>query len=349
MFKRIIPIILSVAICAVSITGCSTSSELDDNVDMLVADYLQNYSVTQSDGNDTSIDDTLALMLDGYVSGLGKPAIEDIQTTDIEPTDEEAEIFDNFDENSDGNCKSVAELKSFILKALADTVESATFYLPASLYSDEMLYDVVFNQICEEYMIETMGLYQYTTTTMQTTGNRIAINIEFGYFDGSYRINEVKKMKSEVLNKAKDIVHDLGLANMTEYERVYAVNEYLCNNCVYPDKEPYSSESYTTYGALIQQSAVCEGYARSAQLLFMLCNIDSYFVTGDTPEGGHAWNLVKVDGQYYQLDITWNDVEFGKNMYFLVTDQTMKKSRVWDYSRYPASAKKAYSPLQNAA
>ncbi len=338
MFKKFLSVIISVLVCTAFMTGCNTSSVLEENIDSLVSDYYLNYETTPS-GTNTSIQDTLDLMLDEYISGIKKPTVDEIDHKIIDPSDDTSVIFDNVD----SDCKSIDDMKAYILKCLSETAESAEFYIPSSLFSDEVLYDVVFNQICENYMVETMGLHQYTSYKMQSTKNRLAVKIEFIYFDGIYSIDEVKDMKKQVLAKAKNIIHDLDLANKTEYECVYAVNEYLCDNCVYPAKEPYSTESYTIYGALIEKSAVCEGYARSAQLIFDLCGIDSYFVTGDTPQGGHAWNLVKVDGEYYQLDITWNDSDYQKNMYFLVTDSTMSLSRTWDRSKYPASAKKPYS------
>ena len=58
--------------------------------------------------------------------------------------------------------------------------------------------------------------------------------------------------------------------------------------------------------------------------------------------GGHAWNLVKVDGNWYQLDICWNDVcgrydeENGCLTYFLVDDDFMSTTRAWERDKYPA-------------
>lgn len=59
--------------------------------------------------------------------------------------------------------------------------------------------------------------------------------------------------------------------------------------------------------------------------------------------GGHAWNLVQLDGEWYQMDVTWND---GGNWqeFFLVTDDFMRQSRTWNESQYPVSADKAYAP-----
>lgn len=336
MLKKYISLFTAVALCVVVLSGCNNSTVLDNQVNDLVADYLQNHSVPS--GNNANVTDTLDLMLDSYVSGLKKPDPGDIQNTIVEPDDED-NTFDELDEH----CNTLDEMKALLLKSMSDTADDVDFYIPASVYSSDVLYDVIFNQLCEEYMIETMGMQTYVVSTMSLDNNLVGVNVDFSYFGDKYSIAEVKDMKRQSLEKAKNVINQLNLANKTEYECVKEINKYLCDNCVYPDKEPYSAESHSIYGALIEKSAVCEGYARSAQLFFSLCGLDSYYVVGDTPEGGHAWNLVKVGDEYYQLDVTWNDTDFQPNAYFLVTDRIMSQSRTWDKGKYPASAGSAYS------
>ena len=71
------------------------------------------------------------------------------------------------------------------------------------------------------------------------------------------------------------------------------------------------------------------------------CDIQVGFCTNG---GGHAWNLVELEGQWYQMDVTWNDSSAKRTDYLLVTDDYMKKSRTWDESDYPKCAPKAYTP-----
>lgn len=338
MVKKWIAVFMVIVLCLATFSGCNNSSDvMDDQVNDLVADYLQNHTVPA--GNQANVIDTLDLMLDNYVSGLQKPDFKDIQDTVIKPDDDKSDLFDKVD----AECSTISEMKQFILDGMTETADEIDFYIPASVYSSEILYDVIYNQLCDEYMIETMGMQSYSVTTMQIGPNKLAVNLDFSYFEDKYTIAEVKDMKKQSLAKAKDVIQELDLANKSEYECVKAVNQYLCDNCVYPDDEPESVESHSIYGALIENSCVCEGYARTAQLIFSLCNLDSYYVVGDTPQGGHAWNLVKIDGEYYQLDITWNDTEYQPNAYFLVTDSIMSYSRTWDTNKYPASADSPYS------
>lgn len=336
MIKKFFSVFFAFLVFILSFSGCNNIDVIDTHVDDLVSDYYNNYDVPTA--NQSNITDTLDLMLDEYVSGLKKPSFDEILDISIEPEDQ-GNLFVDVDEN----CSTIDEMKAYIVKKLTETADEIDFYIPTDVYTSEVLYDVIFNQICEEYMIETMGMQKYTVTTMSYDLYRIAVNIDFSYFNDKYSIDEVKDMKKQSLSKAKDIVKNLDLANKTEYERVAAINQYLCDNCEYPKSEPYTAESHSIYGALIEKSAVCEGYARAAQLLFSLSDINSYYVTGDTKEGGHAWNIVEVDNQYYQLDVTWNDSVYQPNAYFLITDNEMSLSRTWDRQKYPISANTSYS------
>lgn len=337
MKKALIFLLVSLFVLSAALTGCSTPSDsLDGYVSQLSHDYTEQADLTPEMRDAL---DTLDLMLDEYVSGLKKPAPVDIPQTTLDPADTDS---DTQFQQVDQTCATEAEMKALLLQAMTDTEGSVQFYAESSFYSNDVLYDVVFNQLCDQYMIETMGMHEYWVTTMNNNDQTVAVEVEFHYFEDKYTLDQVQDMKDQTLAKAKELVRDLKLANLSTFERVSAVNTYLIDNCVYPDAEPYSCESHSPYGALIEQSAVCEGYARAAQLIFELCDVDSYYVVGDTPGGGHAWNLVQVDGSWYQLDITWNDCDSAPNMYFLVTDDYMALSRTWNRQNYPATATTPY-------
>ena len=335
MKKRYIRLIVALSLILSLLTGCGNAADLLDSQANLFEDDFATY--VPMDPQYASVLDTLDDMLDQYVSGLQKPAPGAIPQNKLDS--DPAQIFDP----TASVCNTVEEMKDLLLKAMANTEAQVSFHASQSFYSNDVLYDVIFVQLSETYMIETMGVYSYTVTTMDNPDNTVSVLVEFTYFDNKYTLEQVRDIKNDCLAKAKEIVRDLNLANLNTYERVAAVNQYLCDNCVYPATEPYIIEAHTIYGALLQKSAVCEGYARSTQLILSLCDVDSYYVPGDTPAGGHAWNLVEVDGQWYQLDVTWNDTDSNPNMYFLVTDDYMSLSRTWEQSRYPASATTPYT------
>lgn len=85
------------------------------------------------------------------------------------------------------------------------------------------------------------------------------------------------------------------------------------------------------YGVFVNRKAVCAGYAKATQYLLNLCGIECTYVTSDT----HAWNLIKLEGEYYHLDTTWGDgtdtkkeknqsVAINYDLFCITTDEVLK-------------------------
>lgn len=194
----------------------------------------------------------------------------------------------------------------------------------------------VYTTLQREDPIDASGVASWSTWQ---SGNEYYVSIVY-----SYDIDELKAMKAETITLVEDAVAEINAFGKSEYEIVYAVNEYLCDTVYYPPNEPYEPVTHTAYGALKNGCAVCEGYACAAKLILGSYGVECDIEVGECLKGGgHAWNLVKVDGDWYQLDVTWNDGSYDRDDYFLVTDDFMKKSRIWDESEYPVCAKAPYS------
>ena len=119
-------------------------------------------------------------------------------------------------------------------------------------------------------------------------------------------------------------------ADGSEFDRELILHDRLVRQCAYAENFTQAEKS-TAYGALVEGSASCEGYARAIQLLLDLQGIDCCIVTGDATNAagesvGHAWNQVRIDGEWYHLDATWNDpvTDDGSHVtshaYFNLTD-----------------------------
>lgn len=92
------------------------------------------------------------------------------------------------------------------------------------------------------------------------------------------------------------------------YEKVWKIYSYLCENITYDydnlDDESYKLK-YTAYAALIHKTAVCQGYAILFYRLALTNGIDARVIIGDAG-GPHAWNIVKLGKEYFNLDATWD-------------------------------------------
>lgn len=112
------------------------------------------------------------------------------------------------------------------------------------------------------------------------------------------------KLKIQAYNKAKEWIKSIP-SNATDYEKLERIYEYVVNNIKYVDelqKYMINSPSYV-YDGLVGGKTQCTGFASSMVMLCNLAGIETLSVSGTSLQG-HAWNLVKLDGEFYHCDST---------------------------------------------
>ena len=120
----------------------------------------------------------------------------------------------------------------------------------------------------------------------------------------------------------------------TECEREEYIHNYIINNCDY-DEEAAESEGVQgnendAYGVFVDGKAVCEGYSKAFQILCNKADIDCIQLMGIVDSDNHVWNCVKIGGDWYQIDVTWDDVDdfiYDSHEYFNLTDSLMYEER----------------------
>ena len=86
-------------------------------------------------------------------------------------------------------------------------------------------------------------------------------------------------------------------------DRVKAVHDYIVLNGKYDNNSLYFSD----YDLLTKGTSVCNGYALLTYNMLNKLNIPVNFVSGTASGEAHIWNMVKLDGYWFHLDVTWND------------------------------------------
>ncbi len=85
------------------------------------------------------------------------------------------------------------------------------------------------------------------------------------------------------------------------------------------DYDRNAAMNQSAYSALVNGNTVCAGYSRAMQYLMQELDIPCYYCTGYVGED-HAWNILKLDDDYYNVDPTWDDTEGGEYDYFNRSD-----------------------------
>ena len=127
-------------------------------------------------------------------------------------------------------------------------------------------------------------------------------------------------------------------SSMTEFEKELYLHDVLAGMVTYE----FTDNAHNAYGALVEGKAVCEGYAEALQYLLQRAGIQSFIATGSSINPGtgvgeaHAWNYVRIDGQYYHVDLTWNDQdEYLFHAYFNQTDAIIQEDHAINETAYP--------------
>lgn len=155
--------------------------------------------------------------------------------------------------------------------------------------------------------------------------------------DPNYEVSlEVKDTMLESVDTTANsiIAQTVGL---DEFQTVRFFHDYIIKHCSYDD----SGENYgNAYGALIEGKAVCEGYARAFKYLCDKVGIPCELVNGYA-DVEHMWNLVRINGDWYQVDLTWDDPknhdgDYISYTYFnITTNEILKDHTINDTLELP--------------
>lgn len=182
------------------------------------------------------------------------------------------------------------------------------------------------------------------TISLDKKGYVTAVNVQY-----ALTREQAERQRSELDLKIDTILAGLN-DSMSEYEKVKCLHDYIVTHCTYDDKSP---QPYSAYGCLVQGRCVCEGYTKAMLVLCDKAGINSIPVIGQAGETGngqgHIWNMVTIDGKWYNFDVTWDDPvgDMGENYirydYFGVRDDEFERTHTADknkYMHYPYSRTK---------
>lgn len=150
--------------------------------------------------------------------------------------------------------------------------------------------------------------------------------------------------QKETLDMAKQVVDEVIKEGMTDYEKEFAVFEWMRGNLkndggllvVIPTTQ---ADCDNPYGVLKYKNAVCVGYATTFRLFMQMLGIEC-MVVHDT-SAVHSWDLIKLDNEWYHTDV-YSAMQSADYLNFNMDDILCSVSHSWDTKFFPAANGKKY-------
>lgn len=113
-----------------------------------------------------------------------------------------------------------------------------------------------------------------------------------------------------VADRVAEVLGELNIASIeSDYLKAKKIYRYICNNVTYDYtnlKDDTHNLKYTAYAALIDGTAVCQGYANLLYRMLLEAGIDNRIISGTGNGDLHAWSIIGMGGNYYNTDATWD-------------------------------------------
>lgn len=279
-------------------------------------------------------------LLDGIANCLESISIN-ISNSDIEEYNKEFKIndlgiigyntfyYDRLDDNQKLIYSSVANsVKNLNDEAIVKLSKQYDMSKAAEDIKKSM--EFFFNDHPEIFYLNTD--YQILTNS-SALGNSIKVYLGYSVSNKDELNNKISEIKSGI----KTLTNDVS-SNDTNYEKELKIHDNIAKTIDYYDYDDITnipSVYHTAYSGISEKSAVCDGFTKLFQLALNEVGIDSILVTGKLDADPHAWNMVKLDDKWYNVDLTSDKTVKEKtgivvHSYFNVTNDYIKKSHSFE-------------------
>ena len=229
---------------------------------------------------------------------------------------------------------------------MVDAIENRKEYVSLATTDQDVMeksYWAMRYDHCEFFWTES---YQYEVFT-DRNGNVTAL-----YFRPEFTMTEEeqKEYGTKIQTAANELLEGIS-PDAGDYEKALYVYRTLIEETRYVTDSEHNQNIISTF---LNHETVCQGYSYGAQYLLNLLGIPCTTVCGTAEGVNHSWNLIRMDGEYYYMDVTWGEAEYWAAMdeetpvreskdvinysYFGVSDQDesfMRQHKPFDYIPMP--------------
>ena len=170
---------------------------------------------------------------------------------------------------------------------------------PAIQHVNQLLNDTKLCEDCNHIEIEPTA-----RLSMKYNANKQPIIYQLGITYKNAKSDWTAKNTAEN-NAARAIWYSIATTNMSDLEKVMAINKWLVTNVKYVKDAP---NAHNAIGALVDKKCVCEGFGRAFDKICNYAGLDCEMVINTN----HMWVKVKIDGAWYNCDPTWDENDYAK-------------------------------------
>jgi transglutaminase/protease-like cytokinesis protein 3 len=170
---------------------------------------------------------------------------------------------------------------------------------------DEDVMDHAFSALMSDrgdiFYVDGYSYVEYT----DTDGELLSLDFEPNYSMTSEEKSTYEDSISEVINS--DYLSKI-TDDMTDYEKALTIFETMIEEVSYQEDAEQNQNIISTF---LYGQTVCQGYASAYQYLMNQLGIPSFIVSGKASGTAHAWNMIYLDGNWYNVDVTWGNASYS--------------------------------------
>lgn len=208
-----------------------------------------------------------------------------------------------------------------IIKAAEQYNTSITFASDKEVTSEDYcdVYQIIYDDEPSLFYIDKKMQYAVNSSTKNLASSKMFYK---------YGSSEIYKMQNEIDTEVNKILAMI-TSDMTDYDKIKLFNDVLASTVVYDETAPNCRD---IYGVFVDKKAICGGYSKAFSYLCSKVGIETAAVTGDADGVPHMWNKAKIDGKWYNVDITYavsnsSEGNYVRYDYFCVPDKMLEESR----------------------
>lgn len=182
--------------------------------------------------------------------------------------------------------------------------------------------NIAYQSSLDAYMLDNPDIFYLDVTKIYLLINSRSILgkttylVTIGPEDGKKYYSDGFNSKEDIenaINNCENVANQIlqYSSNDNKYEEIKNIHNLIIDNMEY-DESLSNSNIRNIYGALIERKIVCEGYAKVYKYLLDKINVENIIVVGyginsSGRQEEHAWNYLKLNDNWYAVDVTWDD------------------------------------------